>query len=477
MDGVSDGSDDFPNDPNEQYDSDSDGIGNNSDIFPNDPAASVDTDGDGYPDQWNAGKTQADSTTSLSLDWAPSDSSEWVDSDGDGVGDNADAFPDDPSETVDSDDDGVGDNGDAFPQDSAAALDSDDDGYPDRWNPGKSQTDSTTSLTIDAFPNDAAEWLDSDFDGVGDNADLFDDDPYEWTDSDGDGVGDNGDAAPHDPNRYANQDPSIDGVADREIEAGETVVIELTFSDPDNDPVSLTLIDAPDFVTLEGSILTIAPDAATTGEFKIIIKISDDFGGYNYLVIAIAVADTANTYSDVPDTHVASDAIVALATQGVIEGCDATHFCPEQLLDRATLARWMLRAVEGGSYSPPPATGQVYDDVDAADFNADWIETLANRDLTQGCNAAGSRFCPGQSIPRAALSALLLKARYGSAYNPAPALGTVFDDIAASDFHAAWIEDLWFQGITNGCDANRFCPHQLATRAEAARWLYRAFGP
>ena len=29
--------------------------------FPSDPAASVDTDGDGMPDDWNEGKTQADS--------------------------------------------------------------------------------------------------------------------------------------------------------------------------------------------------------------------------------------------------------------------------------------------------------------------------------------------------------------------------------------------------------------------------------
>src|SRR5262249_36843912 len=44
-------------------DSDNDGVSNTQDAFPLDGAASVDTDGDGYPDDWNAGKTQADSTT------------------------------------------------------------------------------------------------------------------------------------------------------------------------------------------------------------------------------------------------------------------------------------------------------------------------------------------------------------------------------------------------------------------------------
>jgi hypothetical protein len=36
---------------------------NTVDAFPLDRAASVDTDRDGYPNAWNRGRTQADSTT------------------------------------------------------------------------------------------------------------------------------------------------------------------------------------------------------------------------------------------------------------------------------------------------------------------------------------------------------------------------------------------------------------------------------
>jgi len=71
---------------------DGDGVGDDSDAFPTDPAASKDTDDDGYPDEWNPGKTKADSTTGLELDAFPADPDEWKDSDGDGVGDNSDDF-------------------------------------------------------------------------------------------------------------------------------------------------------------------------------------------------------------------------------------------------------------------------------------------------------------------------------------------------------------------------------------------------
>ncbi len=66
----------------------------------------------------------------------------------------------------DSDGDGVSNTSDAFPLDAAASIDSDRDGYPDSWNAGKSQSDSTTGLKIDAYSNDSACYLLAHGDGV-----------------------------------------------------------------------------------------------------------------------------------------------------------------------------------------------------------------------------------------------------------------------------------------------------------------------
>jgi hypothetical protein len=59
----------------------------------------------------------------------------------------------------DSDGDGVINTQDAFPLDLAASVDTDHDGYPDAWNSGRSQSDSTTGLSLDAFPQDSACYL------------------------------------------------------------------------------------------------------------------------------------------------------------------------------------------------------------------------------------------------------------------------------------------------------------------------------
>ena len=66
-------------------DSDDDGSLNLVDAFPLDPAASVDTDHDGYPDSWNSGYTDADSTTGLVLDSYPLDSACYLPEHGDGA--------------------------------------------------------------------------------------------------------------------------------------------------------------------------------------------------------------------------------------------------------------------------------------------------------------------------------------------------------------------------------------------------------
>ena len=212
-DGVTDSSDVFPLNPNEDSDWDGDGIGDNADedddndnspddvdSFPYDSTQSSDSDGDGYGDNSNGNQG----------DQFPNDSTQWDDSDGDGYGDNRDGnygdqYPNDPTQWKDSDGDGYGDNpagnnGDQFPDDSTQWKDSDGDGYGDNRNGNDG----------DQFPDESTQWIDSDGDGYGDNPNGVNPDscPDDWgtssndrngcLDSDSDDLSDLNDDCPYD---------------------------------------------------------------------------------------------------------------------------------------------------------------------------------------------------------------------------------------------------------------------------------------
>jgi Tfp pilus assembly major pilin PilA len=252
-DGVDDGADAFPNDPNESSDLDGDGIGDNADTdrdgdgfnneqdaFPNNPNESSDLDGDGIGD--NGDSDRDGDGVDNAVDAFPNDPNESSDLDGDGIGDNADldrdgdgvnndqdAFPSNPNEIADLDGDGIGNNSDLdrdgdgvnndqdfYPDDPARSQnpnnDSDGDGvadinddYPN--DPTRSDVNDRDGDGIlnenDAFPDNANESSDLDGDGIGDNADL---------DRDGDGINNDQDAFPSNPNETADLDG--DGIGD-----------------------------------------------------------------------------------------------------------------------------------------------------------------------------------------------------------------------------------------------------------------------
>ena len=72
------------------------------------------------------------------------------------------------------------------------------------------------------------------------------------------------------------------------------------------------------------------------------------------------------------------------------------------------------------------------------------------------------------------MAVFLLRAKYGSAYTPPPATG-LFTDVPTSHWAAAWIEQLAAEGITGGCGANLYCPHESVSRAQMAVFLVKTF--
>lgn len=181
------------------------------------------------------------------------------------------------------------------------------------------------------------------------------------------------------------------------------------------------------------------------------------------------------TFNDVPATHWAYRHVEALANRGITSGCGGGNYCPDSPLTRAQMSVFILAGAHGPSYVPPPATGQVFSDVPANAFAAAWIEQFKAEGYTAGCSAAPPgglpAFCPDSPVTRAQMAVFLLLLRHGAAYAPPPATGTVFADVPANGFAAAWIEQLYREGITAGCGGGNYCPNSTVTRAQMAVFI------
>jgi len=108
-----------------------------------------------------------------------------------------------------------------------------------------------------------------------------------------------------------------------------------------------------------------------------------------------------------------------------------------------------------------------FEDVPTEHIFAREIMTLDESGITSGCEI--DRFCPERAVTRAEMAAFLTRAL---------ALDLVDDKEKFQDDNGHFLEPqiatLAANGITSGCEIDRFCPERAVTRAEMAAFLTRA---
>jgi hypothetical protein len=123
--------------------------------------------------------------------------------------------------------------------------------------------------------------------------------------------------------------------------------------------------------------------------------------------------------------------------------------------------------------------GESFPDVPIANPFIEFIETLLHNGITAGGSCGG--YCPTDGVKRQQMAVFLLKSRFGRAFTPPPATGTIFTDVPVSNPFASWIEALFLLGITGGCSGGpppaptQFCPDAIVNRQQMAVFLLKTF--
>ena len=177
-------------------------------------------------------------------------------------------------------------------------------------------------------------------------------------------------------------------------------------------------------------------------------------------------------FADVPPADPFYSFIQILVRHGITAGIGGGGYGRNLPTLRQQMAVFLLKAIHGICYVPPACTG-VFDDVPCPSSFADWIEAFAAAGITGGCG--GNLYCPTNPVRRDQMAVFLLKAKYGSSYDPPDCTG-IFDDVPCPSTFADWIEQLAAEQITGGCGAgNTYCPLTPTTRGQMAVFIVKTF--
>ena len=187
---------------------------------------------------------------------------------------------------------------------------------------------------------------------------------------------------------------------------------------------------------------------------------------------ATAVAQV--DFTDVPPEDLFHDDVCAIGRAGITAGCGGGEYCRNAAVRRDQMAVFLLKAEHGSSYVPPACAG-AFPDVPCPSLFANWVEQLATEGITAGCGSGN--YCPDSAVTRAQMAAFLLKTEHGTTYSPPDCQG-IFGDVACPSQFANWIEALYGEGITGGCQAAPllYCPDNPNTRGQMAVFLRKTFG-
>jgi hypothetical protein len=126
-----------------------------------------------------------------------------------------------------------------------------------------------------------------------------------------------------------------------------------------------------------------------------------------FLARALHLGDATGIDFIDDDTSIFEQDIEKIAAAGITYGCNpptGNEFCPDDLVTRGEMAAFLARALQ-----LPPADGIDFTDDDGSDFE-DYIERIAARGITLGCDATSNEFCPGDYVTRGQMAAFLARA-------------------------------------------------------------------
>lgn len=178
-------------------------------------------------------------------------------------------------------------------------------------------------------------------------------------------------------------------------------------------------------------------------------------------------------FADVPSNHLFYTEIGKLSARGVTLGCGNGNYCSNDPVTREQMAAFIMRAK--GEFNPPTPATQRFNDVLSSNQFYNFIDRLAELQITLGCSTNPPQYCPTDPVEREQMAAFILRG-LGEFNPPLPATQR-FNDVPPGSLFYNFIDRMAELQITLGCSTTPplYCPNDSVTRAQMAAFLVRAF--
>jgi hypothetical protein len=117
-------------------------------------------------------------------------------------------------------------------------------------------------------------------------------------------------------------------------------------------------------------------------------------------------AATGTVFADVPITHPFASWIEQLVRDGITAGCGGGNYCPDQAVNRAQVAIFLIKAKYGSSYTPPTCTSSAFSDVAITDWFCPYVQKLYTDGFISGYSGT---YLPNNNVKRSEMSSFLTK--------------------------------------------------------------------
>ena len=182
-----------------------------------------------------------------------------------------------------------------------------------------------------------------------------------------------------------------------------------------------------------------------------------------------------DSFGDVPRSSPFYRFVETTFHTGAMLACTPGQFCPTVPVTREWMAYFVLKALSGASFTPPPCGfPQRFTDVPSSSAFCPYIEELARRGVVGGCTS--TQYCPTAIVSRETMPIYLLLTKEGTGYAPPPCTTPLFLDVPATSPFCRWIEELVRRGIVTGCAGGFYCPTAAVSREQMSVFLGGTFG-